>query len=746
MPCGLAGEELGREVPERADDLRADELDLREEVALARLDLARAAGRGSRAGGTSARWRCTRPGARARSSGAAARAPCRPGRRTARPACPRGSRAPRRRTSGRRPGGPCRPRPACARPRARTWHSPATRPPVARALPRVRVRRSRIAFWQAARTTLSRQWPQPQLPPQHPPPPPPTVAPTGRGVANDDRSFVTVSAAAGRAVDIAGARTPTRAPRTCPSSRRTGTRRWAWAQCTRRRRAKLGSDPVGDSCSRRRNLRRSRMPSHTVVIGAGRVGSVVAARLGARGVRPRRGGADLDGVPARLRSRRPTRAIADVCRALAPRARPPRPPSSTSRARTSVHALDAAPGPKACVHPVQTIWPERGPDQLEGAYAAVTGDWALGSRPRTRAGPEPFPLADEMKPLYHAASVFASNYLVTITRPPVDLLERRPASSATWRCARCGPLQHRTVDVAGRRARPGPIARGDAATVAAHLEAIGPELRAALPRARPGHPAARRSRVGRRRPRAAVTTGLVPTMGALHDGHRALLRAARAGMRPRRHEPVREPDPVRPRRGLSTATRATRQRDRAIAAEEGVDEVFAPTVEEMYPDGFSTSVSVGDAGRRFEGAYRPGHFDGVATVVAEAVDRLRPDVAYFGAEGRPAAGRDPADDRRPGRGGRRSAPSPPSARAGRPRACRPATSTSTPSERRRRRRLHRALRRPRPGRWSRASVDYLAVVDPDTFLEVGPRPGALLIGAARFGVTRLIDNIILEAR
>src|SRR6478609_9359588 len=158
------------------------------------------------------------------------------------------------------------------------------------------------------------------------------------------------------------------------------------------------------------------MRGDTVVIGAGRVGSVVAARLGARAYGR---GADvpLDNVRI-VCIATPDGAIADACRALAPRLGPETAVIHFSGA-TSVHALDAAPGPKACVHPVQTVWPERGPDQLEGAYGAVTGDWELGSGVARDLGLEPFPLADEHKVLYHAAMVFAANYLMTITRTAV---------------------------------------------------------------------------------------------------------------------------------------------------------------------------------------------------------------------------------------------------------------------------------------------------------------------------------------
>ncbi len=126
-----------------------------------------------------------------------------------------------------------------------------------------------------------------------------------------------------------------------------------------------------------------------------------------------------------------------------------------------------------------------------------------------------------------------------------------------------------------------------------------------------------------------MTTALVPTMGALHDGHRALLRAARS-----EHERVVMSLFVNPTQFGEEADYQTyprdEARDRAIAAEEGVTEVFAPTVAEMYPQAFATTVHVGSLGDRLEGAHRPGHFDGVATVVTKLFNRVRPDVAYFG--------------------------------------------------------------------------------------------------------------------
>jgi predicted short-subunit dehydrogenase-like oxidoreductase (DUF2520 family) len=214
------------------------------------------------------------------------------------------------------------------------------------------------------------------------------------------------------------------------------------------------------------------MHTTTVVIGAGRVGRTVAARLGGARLVARGEALDLAGCELLLIAT-PDAAIEPVCRRMAPML-PPQASVVHFSGATSVHALDAAPGPTACVHPLQTVWPELGPDQLEGAYAAVTGDQALGGRLAADLGMTPFPLADEAKPVYHAASAFASNYLVTLTHVAVDLLGRA-GLERELALAALAPLQHRTVDVAGGPPT-GPIARGDADTIRAHLDAIGPDL------------------------------------------------------------------------------------------------------------------------------------------------------------------------------------------------------------------------------------------------------------------------------
>jgi pantoate--beta-alanine ligase len=121
--------------------------------------------------------------------------------------------------------------------------------------------------------------------------------------------------------------------------------------------------------------------------------------------------------------------------------------------------------------------------------------------------------------------------------------------------------------------------------------------------------------------------GLVPTMGALHDGHRSLLRAARS-----ENEVVVASLFVNPAQFGEAADLATyprdEERDARIAAECGVDVLFAPGVEEMYPSGFGTWVDIDDLGA--EEAARPGHFRGVATICVKLFNIVQPRRAYFG--------------------------------------------------------------------------------------------------------------------
>ncbi len=123
--------------------------------------------------------------------------------------------------------------------------------------------------------------------------------------------------------------------------------------------------------------------------------------------------------------------------------------------------------------------------------------------------------------------------------------------------------------------------------------------------------------------------GLVPTMGWLHAGHRSLMQRARTD-----NATTIATIFVNPRQFNEAADyqRYPRNeaRDLAICADEGIDLVFAPDVDEVYPPGFDTNVSVGAVARPLEGAARPGHFDGVATVVAILFDLIGADHAYFG--------------------------------------------------------------------------------------------------------------------
>ena len=135
--------------------------------------------------------------------------------------------------------------------------------------------------------------------------------------------------------------------------------------------------------------------------------------------------------------------------------------------------------------------------------------------------------------------------------------------------------------------------------------------------------------------RAALATagegevGLVPTMGAYHGGHVALLRAARE-----ENDLVVVSLFVNPAQFDAADDLAAyprdEERDARIAAEEGADILFAPAVEELYPPGYQTWIEVEELSRGLEGAARPGHFRGVATVCCKLFNLVRPTRAYFG--------------------------------------------------------------------------------------------------------------------
>ncbi len=122
---------------------------------------------------------------------------------------------------------------------------------------------------------------------------------------------------------------------------------------------------------------------------------------------------------------------------------------------------------------------------------------------------------------------------------------------------------------------------------------------------------------------------LVPTMGALHDGHRALLRAARSAAGTVVMSLFVNPAQFGPGEDFARYPRDEGS-DVAIAREEGADVVFAPDVETMYPAGFTTAVDPGPLAGELEGRARPGHFRGVATVVTRLFGLVRPQRAFFG--------------------------------------------------------------------------------------------------------------------
>jgi pantoate--beta-alanine ligase len=261
------------------------------------------------------------------------------------------------------------------------------------------------------------------------------------------------------------------------------------------------------------------------------------------------------------------------------------------------------------------------------------------------------------------------------------------------------------------------------------------------------------------------TVGFVPTMGFLHDGHLSLIGVARqAGadfvvvsifVNPRQFGPAED---------FARYPR-NEERDRELLELEATDAVFLPTVDVMYPAGSSTTVSAGGVARPLEGAMRPGHFEGVATVVLKLFQIVQPDIAAFGrkdAQQCAVIDRIVRDLDVPVRLAFGVTIREPDGLAMSSR-----NSYLSPDERERAPALHRALRAGEEAllhgvedvagverlmhkiaaETRGIDVDYLALVDPVTFeAPVDFQRDLLVVGAVRIGRTRLIDNIPISRK
>ncbi|MHB8392035.1 MAG: pantoate--beta-alanine ligase [Acidobacteriaceae bacterium] len=260
------------------------------------------------------------------------------------------------------------------------------------------------------------------------------------------------------------------------------------------------------------------------------------------------------------------------------------------------------------------------------------------------------------------------------------------------------------------------------------------------------------------------SVGFVPTMGALHAGHRSLVQAARQRCDVVVASIFVNPTQFGPNEDFSRYPR-TLQQDCQMLEDERVDVVFTPTAEVMYPPGASTFVDVEGVSERLDGASRPGHFRGVATVVAKLFHIVQPDFAFFGQKDAAQVAvlrkmareldfpvdmvicstvREPdglamssrnrylsAEERRQALSLSRAL------LAAQTQADHGEQSASALLE------TMRATLQDEPA----VRVDYLAVVDPDTLLPLeNVAAGALLAVAAYVGSTRLIDNVLLPLR
>jgi pantoate--beta-alanine ligase len=254
--------------------------------------------------------------------------------------------------------------------------------------------------------------------------------------------------------------------------------------------------------------------------------------------------------------------------------------------------------------------------------------------------------------------------------------------------------------------------------------------------------------------------GFVPTMGALHAGHLALVRRARSECVAIAASIFVNPLQFAPNEDLERYPRDL-EGDAAKLSQLGVDVLFMPTVEMMYPSGFSTSVDAGPIGSVYEGAARPTHFRGVTTVMTKLLNIVQPDVLYLGQKDaqQTAVLRKMIHDLEL----QLQVVIVPTEREDDGLAMSSRNVYLSGAEREAAPSLHHALQALRlamaSGRSKNeaiaaartrlsplAHLEYLDVVDAGSFEPIDTlRPPAFVIGAARFGATRLIDNLWIES-
>jgi pantoate--beta-alanine ligase len=264
--------------------------------------------------------------------------------------------------------------------------------------------------------------------------------------------------------------------------------------------------------------------------------------------------------------------------------------------------------------------------------------------------------------------------------------------------------------------------------------------------------------------RGGATIGLVPTMGALHEGHLSLVRRARRECDTVVATVFVNPAQFGPREDFSSYPRDPKGDPEKLRGA-GADVLFAPSVREMYPEGFTASVSVGEIATRLEGASRPGHFSGVATVVLKLFHLTRPHRAYFGLKDfqqTVVIKRMVRDLNVPVK-----IVVSPTVREPDGLAMSSRNAYLSQAERRAAAVLWKALRAGREAiqngnrntssvrsvvkrtisREPFARIDYVAVADPETLIEAKRiRLPVVILLAVRIGRTRLIDNLVVHSR